>query len=62
MTTYTYRFKTHWTTTDEELTGYIDRFVVPPEDIQRIEDGELPDEVLQIEDPVQEEPAPEVIE
>lgn len=54
-TVYTYRFATHWTTTSDELTGYIERFVVPPEQVEAIEAGELPNEVLQIEDPVTEE-------
>ncbi|UOF78928.1 hypothetical protein [Caudoviricetes sp.] len=49
---YTYRFDTYWTTTSEELTGYIDRFEVQPEDVSLIEQGEMPNEVLHINDPI----------
>jgi len=35
----TYNFGTHWVTTDEELTGYIDCFDVTPEEAVLIEEG-----------------------
>lgn len=35
----TYNFGTHWVTTDEELTGYIDCFDVNPEEAVLIEEG-----------------------
>ncbi len=61
-TVYTYRFPTHWTTTSDELTGYIERFIVPPEVLPYIENGELPDVALHIEDPyIPPEPEPEPI-
>lgn len=51
MITYTYRFPTHWVTTSDELTGYIDRFEVTPAEVEEIESGVLPDEVLNVPDP-----------
>lgn len=53
MTIFAYRFPTHWITTDEELMGYIERFEVPPEELHRIEEGQPPEEVLQVEDPLE---------
>lgn len=35
----TYNFGTHWVTTDEELTGYIDCFDVTEEQAILIEEG-----------------------
>lgn len=58
----TYRFATHWVTTDEELTGYIECFDVTPAEVEAIEAGELPNEVLNIEDPVQEVVTEEITE
>lgn len=55
MPTYTYRFPTHWTTTDEELDGYIDRFEVTPEEKELIDEGGQPEVVLEIKDPISEE-------
>jgi hypothetical protein len=52
MPTFTYRFTTHWVTTDQEVTGYIERYEVQPNEIIEIENGALPNEVLQIVDPV----------
>jgi hypothetical protein len=51
MATFTYRFLTHWVTTDQEVTGYIERYEVQPSEVMEIENGALPDEVLHIEDP-----------
>lgn len=53
---YTYRFATHWVTTSDELTGYIERFEVTPSEVEAIEAGELPNEVLQVEDPAEHVP------
>lgn len=50
-TVYTYRFATHWTTTSDELTGYIERFEVTAAEVNAIESGTPPDEVLDITDP-----------
>jgi hypothetical protein len=58
-TVYTYRFHAHWTTTSDELTGYIERFVVSPAEEYAIEQGELPNEVLDIPDPAEEEVIPQ---
>lgn len=62
-TVYTYRFATHWTTTSDELTGYIERFEVTPDQVVAIEHGVNPDEALEITDPyVPSEPTEEVTE
>lgn len=53
MTIYAYRFTTHWITTDQEITGYIERFEVQPENLQEIEDGDPPELVLSVEDHVE---------
>lgn len=58
---YTYRYATHWITTADELTGYIDRFEVTPQQELAIEAGAMPDEVLAIDDPYIPEPEPEII-
>jgi hypothetical protein len=58
---WTYRYATHWITTPDELTGYIERFEVTPEQELEIEAGAMPDQVLAIVDPyTPEETAPEV--
>jgi len=69
MPIYTYRFNGHWTTTSDELTGYIERFEVTEAEALAIEGGAMPDEVLGVidpytpppieEEPVVEEPIPE---
>ena len=55
MPTYAYRFATHWTTTDEELVDYVERFVVSDAELKHIVSGDMPDEVMGVEDPVVEE-------
>lgn len=59
-TIYTYRFATHWITTTDELTGYIERFEVPPAYLHLIEAGAMPDEALGVEDPFIEPPIEEI--
>ncbi len=41
----TYKFGTHWVTTEEELTGYISCFDVTPEEVVLIEEGANLEEV-----------------
>lgn len=55
---YTYRYNTHWITTTDELTGYIERFDVTPEQTIAIEAGANPDEVIGVEDPYIPPPPP----
>ena len=35
----TYNFGTHWVTTEETLTGYIEYFDVTPEEVESIDNG-----------------------
>lgn len=55
---YTYRYNAHWITTTDELTGYIERFVVTSEQSDAIDAGAMPDEVLGVEDPYIPPPPP----
>jgi hypothetical protein len=55
MSIYTYRFPTHWTTTEEELVGYIERFELTPGEQIAIDEGELPNVVIDQPDPLEEQ-------